>query len=56
MKTEQRDENTPAASPSLVEDKSAGSFRRVLKNRSFLLQESLVFTALVGTAPFADRV
>jgi len=37
VKTEQRDENTPAASPSLVEDKSAGSFRRVLKNRSFLL-------------------
>ena len=37
MKTEQRDENTPAASPSPVEDRPAGSFRRVLKNRSFLL-------------------
>src|SRR6202048_1723714 len=37
VKTEQRDENTPAASPSPVEDRPAGSFRRVLKNRSFLL-------------------
>src|ERR1700730_14545322 len=37
VKTEQRDENTPAASPSPVEDRPAGSFRRVLKNRPFLL-------------------
>ena len=37
VKTEQRDENAPAASPSPMEDRPAGSFRRVLKNRSFLL-------------------
>ncbi len=37
MKTEQRDDTMPAASPSPVEDRPAGSFGRVLKNRSFLL-------------------
>src|SRR2546425_1273652 len=37
MKAEQRDDNTPAASLSSLEDMSAGSFRSVLKNRSFLL-------------------
>ena len=37
MKLEQRDDSTPAISQSPVEDTSAGSFRRVLKNRSFLL-------------------
>ena len=37
MKTEQSDEKTPAASLSPIEDRRAGSFRSVLKNRSFLL-------------------
>src|SRR5579864_1462790 len=37
VKTEQRDENTPAATPSPVEERPVGSFSRVLKNRSFLL-------------------
>jgi MFS family permease len=37
MKIEQRDDHTPAASPSPVEDIPVGTFRRVLKNRSFLL-------------------
>ena len=37
MKTEQRDDNTPAASQSLTRDTPVGSFRSVLKNRSFLL-------------------
>ena len=37
MKAEQRDDNTPAASLSSLEDMSPGSFRSVLKNRSFLL-------------------
>src|SRR6266700_8208202 len=37
VKIEQRDENTFAATLSPVEDRPAGSFRRVLKNRSFLL-------------------
>jgi Na+/melibiose symporter-like transporter len=37
MKTELRDDNIPTASLSPVEDTPAGSFGRVLKNRSFLL-------------------
>jgi MFS family permease len=37
VKIEQRDENTSAATLWPVEDRPAGSFRRVLKNRSFLL-------------------
>ncbi len=37
MKTEQSDDNIPAASLSSMEDTHAGSFRSVLKNRSFLL-------------------
>jgi len=37
MKTEQRDDTVPAASPSPVENRPAGSFGRVLKNRPFLL-------------------
>ncbi len=37
MKTELRDDNILAASLSPVEDTQAGSYRRVLKNRSFLL-------------------
>ena len=37
MKTELRDDNIPTASLSPVEDTPVGSFRRVLKNRSFLL-------------------
>ncbi len=37
MKTEERDDTMPAASPSPVEDRPAGSFGRVLKNRPFLL-------------------
>ncbi len=37
MKTEQRNGSFPAVALSPVEDKPAGSFRRVLKNRSFLL-------------------
>src|SRR5258707_1748315 len=37
MKTEQRDDNTPAASQSLTRDTPVGSFRSVLKNCSFLL-------------------
>ena len=37
MKTEQRDDHIPATSLSPVGDIPVGSFRRVLKNRSFLL-------------------
>ena len=37
MKIEQRDENISAAPPAPVGDATPGSFRRVLKNRSFLL-------------------
>src|SRR5438270_6564285 len=37
VKTERRDEHTSAAPLTLVEEGQAGSFRRVLKNRSFLL-------------------
>jgi MFS family permease len=37
MKTEQRNDETPVASLSPVKDPPVGSFRRVLKNRSFLL-------------------
>src|SRR5579864_4015116 len=37
MKTELRDDHTSAPSLSPVEDTPVGSFRRVLKNRSFLL-------------------
>src|SRR5258708_5753805 len=37
MKTELRDDNIPTATLSPVEDTPVGSFRRVLKNRSFLL-------------------
>jgi len=37
VKIEQRNENTSAATLSPVEDRPAGSFGRVLKNRSFLL-------------------
>src|SRR6266550_5687112 len=37
VKTERRDENTSAAPLTPVKDRPAGSFRRVLKNRSFLL-------------------
>src|SRR5213080_1800887 len=37
MKTEQRDDHTPATSLSPVQEMPIGSFRRVLKNRSFLL-------------------
>jgi MFS family permease len=37
MKLEQRDDSTPGTSLSPVADASVGSFRRVLKNRSFLL-------------------
>src|SRR5579864_9618263 len=37
MKTELRDDNIPTASLSPVEETPAGSFGRVLKNRSFLL-------------------
>ena len=37
MKTERRDEHTSAAPLTLVEEGQAGSFRRVLRNRSFLL-------------------
>src|SRR5437588_12778285 len=37
LKTEQRDDRTSATSLSSVEDIPIGSFRRVLKNRSFLL-------------------
>ncbi len=37
MKTDQQNENTPIPPSSLQEGKPKGSFRRVLKNRSFLL-------------------
>jgi MFS family permease len=37
MRTDKKDDNTPASSLSLAEDTSVGSFGRVLKNRSFLL-------------------
>ena len=37
IKTELRDDNLPAPSLSPVKGRSVGSFRRVLKNRSFLL-------------------
>src|SRR5205085_4786044 len=37
VKTERRDEHTSAAPLTLVEEGQAGSFRRVLRNRSFLL-------------------
>ena len=37
MKTEQRNDNIPAVALSPVEDRPAGSFGRVLKNRPFLL-------------------
>src|SRR3954454_6873222 len=37
MKTEQQDDDTPAASLPPGQNITAGSFRRVLKNRSFLL-------------------
>src|SRR5437868_9572180 len=37
MKTEQRDDDTPTVSLSPVEDMPVGSFRSVLKKRSFLL-------------------
>jgi Na+/melibiose symporter-like transporter len=37
MKTEHRDEKVSPVSPSPLEDTRAGSFRSVLKNRSFLL-------------------
>ena len=37
MKLEQRNENIPVASLSPVEETSAASFGRMLKNRSFLL-------------------
>ena len=37
MKTEHRDEEMPAVSPSPMENTRAGSFRSVLKNRSFFL-------------------
>lgn len=37
MKTEQRDENIPVTSPKAMQETAGGSFRDVLKNRSFLL-------------------
>src|ERR1700680_3451026 len=37
MKADQQNENTPISSAFIREDASRGSFRRVLKNRSFLL-------------------